>query len=100
MDAQTTTLPRQMNKMLDPTAPANRIVVRFVGMQRVHELTGFATSTIYSWQKVGLIPAKWRYDEISGRTESYQRFLLRVAAENSIDLGPADFIEGPAGVEA
>lgn len=93
MQEATAALPRQMNEDLDPRAPANKVVTKFGGMKRCAQLTGFATSTIYSWQKTGLIPSKWRFDETTGRTETYQRFLLRVAAENSIDLTAQDFIE-------
>ena len=91
-----TNLPRQLNTDLDPEMPANRIVIAFGGARKMSELTGFAISTIYAWQKNGLIPAKWKFDEATGRSASFPRFILTIAEKHEIGVTPEMFIEDAA----
>lgn len=86
-------LPRQINSSIDEDKPATRVVKRFGGAARMSEITDFNLTTIYAWQKNGLIPAKWRYDDDLKIKESYQRYLQRIAFANNIDLPDNIFLE-------
>jgi hypothetical protein len=93
MSEETKTLPRQLNPSLDTDMPATRIVIAFGGAKRMSEITDFNLTTIIAWQRTGLVPAKWRYNEATQTKESYQRYLQRVARENKIDLPDGIFLE-------
>lgn len=89
-------LPRSLNEDLDPDMPANRVVIAFGGARRMSDLTKFPISTIYAWQKNGLIPNKWRLCAETQETESYPRYLQRVAKANDVDLPDSIFLEDAA----
>jgi hypothetical protein len=96
MTAEPKTLPRQLNPALDTEMPATRVVIAFGGAKRMSEITGFNLTTIIAWQRTGLIPAKWRYNEETEQKESYQRYLQRIARANKIDLPDGIFLEDVA----
>lgn len=88
--------PRKLNENLDEDMPSNRVILAFGGLARFCELTGFGMSTVYAWQKSGLVPAKWRYDNDLSRSESYGRYIMRIAGENGIELEATIFFEDAA----
>jgi P63C domain-containing protein len=63
--------------------PAQRVIEKFGGQSALARLVGKGQSTIAHWSKTGSIPAKW------------QPQLLRIAAENSVNLSSADFMDSP-----
>lgn len=84
---------RTTSPHVDPRMPASRVVDLFGGMANFCDATGFGRSTVFAWMRNGLIPAKWRFDEQTGETESYQHYILRVAHQRGIGLMASDFIE-------
>ena len=63
---------------------ATDVIAKFGGQSALARLIGKSQGTVQHWAKSGIIPAKWHSE------------LLRVAAEHSVDLGPADLVETPS----
>lgn len=94
MDAQTSHYRRRITSdRIKVGAPAERIVDRFGGLANFCEATGFGRSAVHAWMRNGLIPAKWRFDDELQRSESYQRYIIRIGAVRRIRILPEDFIE-------
>jgi len=51
-----TTYKRRLYEKLDPEAPANIVIAKLGGLNAVRRETGLAPSTIWGWQKRGIIP--------------------------------------------
>lgn len=64
-------------------SPAEIVVAKFGSQSALARLIGKRQSTVNHWVKTGSIPAKWHPE------------LLRVAAENNIDLAPTEFVVSP-----
>ena len=81
------------SERIDQTKPAHLVVnVRFGGLTRFSNLTGFAPSTVHSWLVRGIIPN--RMHEESGL--SYHGYIIKVANDEAVELSADDFIEQPA----
>lgn len=63
---------------------ASDVISKFGGQSALARLIGKSQGTVQYWSKRGTIPSKWHPE------------LLRLAAEQGVDLGPADLVETPS----
>lgn len=87
-------LPRKQRRTISPNVDPNKpaaVVInqRFRGLTNFCNLTKYPTSTAHGWLVSGYIPAHRKGVSIHSHIQS-------VAAENEIELDPADFVEKPA----
>lgn len=76
---------------IDQTKPAYIVIqIRFEGLTRFCQLTGFSISTAHDWLTKGYIPPTRRDGS------PCQAHILQVAADNGIVMQAADFVEQPA----
>lgn len=95
MEDNTAPQPRKSwSVKIDATAPATRVVNKFGGLSAFCEATGFATSTVHSWQVRGLVPSRMM-DTAEGRM-SYQAWIMRCGKERGVEIDATDFIEQTA----
>lgn len=68
---------------INPSMPASVVVVKFGGLTRFCQLTGYRTSTVWDWMRKGYIPA------------NRQPHVLEMARLYGIELQPGDFVYQP-----
>lgn len=76
-----------ISKHVDQSAPAFIVINQFGGLARFCRLTGYKTSTAWSWLKRGLIPS------------TNHEHILAVAIRESIEIEPAAFVRWPAMID-
>jgi hypothetical protein len=63
--------------------PANKIIEKFGGRKNMAKALGVPLTTVQYWDEQGVIPTRRQGEVLHG------------AAENGIDLNPADFFDLP-----
>lgn len=76
--------PREIRSAnVDPRMPASVVVMKFGGLTRFCDWTGFKTSTVWDWMINGYVPSK------------RQPHVMEMAKLHGVDLEPADFVFQP-----
>lgn len=74
---------RIRSESIDPRMPASVVMMKFGGLTRFCDWTGFKTSTAWDWQRKGYIPAE------------RQPHVMERALAHGVELDPADFVYQP-----